>query len=165
MRKIVILLITVLLFAGSGIAGQSLPPDPGKAGKQTLLGIDSDNDGVRDDIQRYIYFTYPDDERTRTALTYIAKQFQELLPQANDRDAALQHATLKARHGECLYYIMGAQSGDARKALKAEILNTEERSSAYILYSNNLAGKILIKPPLKEWKNSCAFDIDVIGKN
>ena len=28
-----------------------LPPDLGKAGKATLKGIDSDNDGVCDDIQ------------------------------------------------------------------------------------------------------------------
>jgi len=34
-----------------------LPPNPGEAGKATLQGIDSDNDGVRDDIQRYIALT------------------------------------------------------------------------------------------------------------
>jgi hypothetical protein len=33
-----------------------LPPDPGAAGKETIEGIDSDGDGVRDDIQRWIYF-------------------------------------------------------------------------------------------------------------
>src|SRR5216683_231714 len=37
----------------------TLPPDPGAAGKATLQGIDSDGDGVRDDIQRYIALTYP----------------------------------------------------------------------------------------------------------
>lgn len=30
----------------------NLPKDPGLAGEKTLLGIDADNDGVRDDIQR-----------------------------------------------------------------------------------------------------------------
>jgi hypothetical protein len=40
-----------------------LPPDPGEAGKVTLAGIDSDNDGVRDDIQRYIALTYPNSEK------------------------------------------------------------------------------------------------------
>ena len=29
-----------------------LPPDPGEAGKLTLAGIDSNNDGVRDDLER-----------------------------------------------------------------------------------------------------------------
>jgi len=50
-----------------------LPPDPGEAGKVTLEGIDSDGDGVRDDVQRYIALTYPDSEKTRLALTQHAK--------------------------------------------------------------------------------------------
>jgi len=58
-----------------------LPPDPGEAGMQTLLGIDSDSDGVRDDIQRYIYFAYPDNEKVRVALTQIAIEYQGLLSQ------------------------------------------------------------------------------------
>ena len=43
------------LVQGSNKRGFVLPPDPGKAGKETLLGIDTDSDGVCDDIQRYIY--------------------------------------------------------------------------------------------------------------
>jgi hypothetical protein len=48
--------------------GGGLPPDPGEAGKATIEGIDSDQDGLRDDIQRYIALTYPDSEKTREAL-------------------------------------------------------------------------------------------------
>ena len=57
----------------------NLPPDPGEEGKKTLLGIDTDGDGVRDDIQRYIYFTYPDDKKLRLGLTFYAKEFQGVL--------------------------------------------------------------------------------------
>jgi len=61
--------LVVLVFTdfvqGNNKSGLALPPDPGKAGKETLLGIDADKDGVRDDIQRYIYFTYPDDKKLR----------------------------------------------------------------------------------------------------
>ena len=32
----------------------NLPPDPGEAGKLTIDGIDSDKDGMRDDVQRWI---------------------------------------------------------------------------------------------------------------
>lgn len=35
--------------------------DPGEAGKETLLGIDSDNDGLRDDMQRWLNSEYSDD--------------------------------------------------------------------------------------------------------
>lgn len=33
--------------------------DPGSAGKSTLIGIDADRDGVRDDVERAIFFAYP----------------------------------------------------------------------------------------------------------
>ena len=140
-----------------------LPPDPGEAGMQTLLGVDSDSDGVRDDIQRYIYFTYPNNEKVRMALTQIAIEYQGLLSEASDPDAAFNHATRMARHGECLFYIQGEASLDARAALKAEILNTRERSIAYITYSNELGGEIILGAPVQDWKNSCNFDVDSIG--
>lgn len=140
-----------------------LPPDPGEAGKQTLLGIDSDNDGVRDDIQRYIYYTYPDEEKARLALTEVAKQFQILLTQSGDPIAALDNATKNARHLECLYFIKGEIAGDITTALRAEILNTRERSLAYIQYNDSLAGTIIEGRSLADWKSSCAFDIDAVG--
>lgn len=139
-----------------------LPPDPREAGMQTLLGIDSDSDGVRDDIQRYIYFTYSDNEKVRMALTQMALEYQGLLSQASDPEAAFNHATKMARHGECLFYIQGEASLDARAELKAEILNTKERTIAYINYNNALGGAIIIGAPVKKWKNSCNFDVDAI---
>jgi hypothetical protein len=140
-----------------------LPPDPGEAGMKTILGIDSDSDGVRDDIQRYIYFVYPDDEKVRMALTQMAIEYQGLLSEASDPDAAFNHATRMSRHGECLFYILGEASLDVRSALKAEILNTRERSIAFINYSDSLAGEIIFGKPVKDWKNSCNFDVDAIG--
>lgn len=143
--------------------GVNLPPDPGAEGKKTLLGIDTDGDGVRDDIQRYIYFTYPDDKKLRSGLTYYAIEFQGVLKDANDREAAYIHANKMARHGECLFYLKGEESIDIRRALRAKILNTRERSMAYIKYSDNLGGRIISGAPQKEWKDSCSFDVDDTG--
>ena len=150
-------------FAQGNNSGFVLPPDPGKAGKVTLLGIDTDGDGVRDDIQRYIYFTYPDDKKLRLGLTYYAIEFQGVLKDANDREAAYDHANKMSHHGECLFYIKGEESIDIRRRLRAEILNTRERSIAYIKYSDNLGGRIIRGAPQKEWKDSCSFDVDGIG--
>ncbi len=140
-----------------------LPPDPGQAGKQTLLGVDSDTDGVRDDIQRYIYFTYPSEEKVKLALTEVAKQYQTLLLESNDPDAVFNNATKMARHGECLDYIKGEVATDILAELRAEILNTKDRSLAYIKYSNNLSGESILGRPLADWKNSCNFDVDAVG--
>lgn len=128
---------------GNNNSGFVLPPDPGKAGKETLLGIDTDGDGVRDDIQRYIYLTYPDDKKLRLGLTYYAIEFQGVLKDANDREAAYDHANKMSRHGECLFCLKGRESIDICRALRAEILNTRERSIAYIKYSDNLCGRII----------------------
>lgn len=54
----------------------NLPPDPGPAGKQTIEGIDSDKDGVRDDVQRFIAEHWGHSERTVAVLTNIAKAKQ-----------------------------------------------------------------------------------------
>jgi hypothetical protein len=140
-----------------------LPPDPGEPGKETLLGIDSDSDGVRDDIQRYIYFNYPENKTVRMALTQIAIEYQTLFSQAGVPDAAFNIANRMARHGECLFYILDEASLDAHAALKAEILNTKERSIAYINYSDSLGGEIIMGAPVKKWHKSCNFDIDAIG--
>jgi hypothetical protein len=34
---------------------------------------------------------------------------------------------------------------------------------AYITYSDNLGGRIIRGAPQKEWKDSCAFDVDDTG--
>lgn len=144
-----------------------LPPDPGEAGKQTLLGIDSDNDGVRDDIQRYIHFTYSNEKKVRLALAQIARDFQRLLPDAADPDLALENVKKLNNSRACLSYIKGG----ARIAMKldfaltAEILNTKARSFTYISFNNSLAGKTTTLPPLEEHKNCCLFDVDNVGGN
>ncbi len=142
-----------------------LPPDPGVAGKQTLLGIDSDNDGVRDDVQRYIFIRYPNDKKLRLALTEIAKNYQELLPDSADPDAAYTHVTKLHRSRACLYYIQGGVRNaiDILDGLHAEILNTKERSVRYLGFSNSLAGKTSSIPQYDERKSCCSFDVDSIG--
>lgn len=140
---------------------RGLPPDPGEAGTQTLLGIDSDRDGVRDDIQRYIHLTYPNEPLLRLALREYAKQFQLLLPTADNKDEAYNNARKMSRHRECIHFIRGKVEKHVISGLKAEILNTRDRSIAYIKYSDNLAGQILYSN--SDWNNSCAFDVNSVG--
>ena len=158
-----VVLVSTDFVQGNNKSGLALPPDPGKAGKETLLGIDTDGDGVRDDIQRYIYFTYPDDKKLRLGLTYYAKEFQGVLKDANDREAAYDHANKMARHGDCLWYLKGEEAIDICHALRAKILNTRERSKAYFTYSDNLGGRIISGAPQKDWKDICSFDVEDTG--
>lgn len=63
-----------------------LPPDPGEVGKQTLEGIDSDNDGVRDDLQREIVFMYPERDEVRRVLRAMVKKEQDVITTQGDHE-------------------------------------------------------------------------------
>lgn len=138
---------------------EMLPLDPGEAGKQTIAGIDTDGDGVRDDIERYIALTYPESARTRAALTQIAVALQVALLASNNRDASLAAASARLNAIDCLLFIHGTQTGRARfNELRAQILNTEDRTRAYITADNQLGGQVFEAGI--DTKSLCNFDPD-----
>jgi hypothetical protein len=127
------------------IAGDSLPPDPGSAGQLTLEGVDSDADGLRDDLQRHILLSY-DDPATRSALTVIAKSFQSALLGAADKSASLNEAGRLQRGIECLYSFR-SDAKTTKNILMARVLNTRERSLAYLQFNHQLEGEIFRATP------------------
>jgi hypothetical protein len=137
-----------------------LPPDPGEAGKATLEGIDSDNDGVRDDIQRYIALTYPDSEKTRAVLIQFAKPAQQMLIDAEDKVLTIRHSVAKTHAISCAYYIRPLDAGDIILKLKSQLLNTEARLMQNSTANRNLSGEIL--RGLMDRKSGCDFDPDTM---
>lgn len=139
-----------------------LPPDPGEAGKATLKGIDSDQDGLRDDIQRYIALTYPDSQKTRAALRQFTFAFQKATLESPDEESALHNVERMHRASECLWYIHSENSINIKNAMKAEWLNTLERSRAYLTYNSKLGGHVFGGKDFDEYKTSCTFDPDLM---
>lgn len=165
MKKTILLFCSLLLLPlllgcsdddGKGIPG--LPADPGKAGKKTLEGIDSDNDGVRDDIQRYIAIEYPNSEKMRRVLTDKAKADQALILNAYDKEKVLEINAEQDKTIDCLWYIDPEMASTHRKKLQAEMLNTEERIRAWIKADSHLGGMTFRLPDDK--KAQCTFDPD-----
>lgn len=140
----------------------TLPPDPGEAGKITLEGIDFDQDGLRDDIQRYIALTYPDSRKTREALRQAAAALQKIILQSPDEESALRNTELEARASECLWYIYPDNGSKIDDLLMAEFLNTIERSKAYLEYDAKLGGHVFGGKDIDEYKTSCTFDPDAL---
>ncbi len=140
--------------------GGGLPPDPGDAGKLTLEGIDSDGDGIRDDIQRFIALNHPDSEKLRAALTQYTRGLQQALLVRDDKALALNAASELDRAGECLWFLLDEEAPDIKNELLARILNTVERSRAYLTYNAQLFGGIF--PIASDLKSSCAFDPDAL---
>ena len=164
--------LTATVTAPNGATGQAdstfqlllLPPDPGEAGKATLLGIDSDNDGVRDDIQRYIELNYTNSAKTRMALRQFSKAMNDALANAGDKRASINNAYKTGYAPECLFHIYRELEGTARPAYKindqllAEFLNTQDRSTTYLNYNSQLGGEVFSSTPLKFQSRSCETD-------
>lgn len=133
----------------------ALPPDPGEAGKATLEGIDSDHDGVRDDIQRYIAYTYTPFPETQAALRQYSIAFQHALlsseTQAASRDA--KHYTYLA--WDCIKHFRPSDHSQVVMSLLAEYLNTDERSRSYDLWNHQLSGMTF--EALRGLESSCSF--------
>jgi hypothetical protein len=137
-----------------------LPPDPGEAGKTTLGGIDSDDDGLRDDIQRYIFLHFTDSAKTRAALRQAALALQNIILNSPDEAGALRNTELEARASECIRYICPDDGRRIDNMLLAEFLNTEARSRAYLAYDAKLSGHVFGTRDLDQYKTSCTFDPD-----
>jgi hypothetical protein len=136
-----------------------LPSDPGEAGKATIEGIDSDGDGVRDDVQRFIAVTYPNSEKARSALRQDAVYTQKaLLTQTREQTRALIPEMTRAQ--ECLEYL--GVTDAARKATTAVLINTPERYRAWAADDARTSGAGWMVRDIPEWKTSCVFDPDTL---
>lgn len=136
-----------------------LPADPGENGKETLIGIDSDLDGVRDDVQRYILLTYRHQLSIQLALLDFAKTIQQVFATNLSHSDALKIAEQLAINSQCLHYYSGDAS-KIQKLLKSEILNTDQRITHHLQnYDEKLAGSSieLSSLPLSEHHKLCSF--------
>jgi hypothetical protein len=124
----------------------NLPPDPGEAGKQTLEGMDADGDGVRDDVQRWIYRRYSNEELKRKAMLQYAKALQASIVNVNrDRpEQVRQRAIETLRANDCAYGIFGGidQTSEERRIVDLQILNTQERVIASLTVDAKLSGQL-----------------------
>lgn len=107
-----------------------LPPDPGPAGKVTVGGIDSDGDGVRDDVQIFIDSTWSD-SAARAACTFLSKALQAFLVSGTDKPAALAAAASLNKAIDCLYSVDPDDFGALVDPVEALVVNTESRTRAY----------------------------------
>lgn len=142
----------------------TLPPDPGEVGKQTLEGIDSDKDGLRDDIQREIFFAYPDSERARRALGDIYRTDIQWLENADNPEVlrALEHS--RNKRAACLDDIkqeVGLPPSDRWPHIILFItdveFNTKLRRDVVSKAGSNSMGFVIVTPEESKLGN-CLFD-------
>ena len=175
---ILLIVFAVLVVSGCGgsssgqalseeapVASDNLPPDPGDAGKATVEGVDSDSDGVRDDLQRFIAAEYPDSERQRAAATQIVVALQDQLLSAGNKEQAMLAAARTMRAVECMASLdEDMQVGMAMvQNLQAEAMNTQLRLDAYRLFDEQVWGEVIPSMPLDQQTASCTFDPSLLA--
>jgi hypothetical protein len=109
----------------------ALPPDPGEPGKATLEGIDSDRDGVRDDIQRLIGFMQLSPQQ-RAVMFRLASAMQQTIRRTGTADQTAYLVRNELIINRCLSYLLGEQYSATANGLDAAVLNTIERTKVYL---------------------------------
>ena len=152
------------------IDGHTLPPEPDKTlNNSTLLGIDVNHNGVRDDVERWIYLEmpiqngYPKIERAIGMQE--AKANQMALMDPTNKDDKVNKAMEAASDCWVWYdYIKDSHQygaeGRYSRALKDKSFNTRERLKTYWEYDNTLRGRIFTTTPTLQTKSQCTTNID-----
>lgn len=108
--------LSALLIACGGVdAGQAqtmpvdtfhglvVPPDPGAEANKTVAGVDTNQNGIRDEVDRHIAQTYGADTTKYVAAQALAKAKQLILiTQTTDVNAATAVVYANADSGVCL---------------------------------------------------------------
>lgn len=110
-------------------------PDP-KKNDSTLLGIDLDENGIRDDIQNYILNTYAGNTDLIIAMNKYASTIQANFENISDANLSIIATHEKLKAAECVWSVMVEQGSEIEKAmmetdqLKAISINTKIRIDA-----------------------------------
>jgi len=148
------------------ISGHRLPPEPdAKVNNATLLGIDSNHNGVRDDVERKIYFRYKKPV-IQAFMMQSAKSYTQSLadPIASAKAEATKGAMWK--EGSCSGYLEVVEKIEMPhiegiKFLNNAYMNTKERIRAYIKFNEALSGGSYSIPLPRDYKKeSCDFNIE-----
>ena len=154
------------------VDGHRLPPEPDEdLNKETLLGIDVNDNGIRDDVERWIYLEmeiqngYPKIERAIGMQMGRAAQMALADPSNTDDHV---HKAITASRDCWTYYIysknipFNATRGQFSRALKDKTFNTRKRLATYLKYDRTLGGRIFTSTPTLQTKSQCSINIDTL---
>jgi hypothetical protein len=136
--------------------------DPGEEGQKTLLGIDSDNDGVRDDVQRWIN-EIEKNEKIKKLMKYKAKGIQLTFLHKDNKELSIQHTRESLRAQICLTDLQieaGVPSKeivDRGMILVSMMANTKPRILAKRKVSSNFHGESVSLEPKTTSPQACNF--------
>ncbi len=161
---LVLLFLTSVIYSET-INGHILPPEPDpKINNSTLLGIDSNNNGVRDDIERKVYATYPKAIQ-RAVIMQAFRAKQKMLADPDMVDNARVWEKKITEYIDCTRYLYMYKKQARISRKEASLIsewqfNNKERVEVYIEYNKALSGGVysINKPKLDD----CEFDVEKV---
>ncbi len=148
------------------INGYKLPPEPDETlNNSTLLGIDSNNNGVRDDVERWIYETYKDKHPIHVDIAMQAGRAYKLVLETPERAREIRLQVKGALFCAWYYQNDSYRYNDPILVheridtfVKNKYFNTKDRHDTYKQYDQLLSGGVYNLPRAKQRKALCDFD-------
>lgn len=143
----------------------NLPPEPDvDENNETVLGVDSNGDDVRDDIERQLTFKHHDEPAVLKAQIDRAKGYSELfrLVEADQGEISKEEYLSKIKKASFPRQCIIKYYGGARAALPVlrdlsdSMINTKERLIANHKISEKLSGSMVMRPSNEEITELCA---------
>jgi len=125
--------------------------------QDSLVGTDSNGNGVWDYVEEYVTQKYASSPATVALLNTFARHLQSAIVLADDRAASIENATTMFRSIECLHYLRPTDFGRVTNDVKGALLNNMVRSRAYIHFGDQLAGQVFLARPAATLPASCGF--------
>ncbi len=162
--------ITITVFPILIINGVRLPPEPlPEENNATLVGIDSNDNGVRDDVERAIYTTYPTKIRQQI-LMQSAKGHQLMLADPDGVENAVKWGEIITdKRLACKSYLFRTFdiSFDLKSTdfLENTLYNTQNRVKRYLRYNHALSGGVYGIKEDEIFEGACEFDVsEAVGE-
>jgi hypothetical protein len=151
------------------INGHQLPPEPDPVVNDlTLLGIDVNENGIRDDVERWIYMNYKDKHPVHIDIAMQAARGYKKVLQTPEKAKEI-HAEVNAPI-YCEGYYSKTCASQLNKPIiitehvwqkvSDQIFNTKERSNTYWKYDKLLSGDSYTIPWCSEVRQYCDFNTD-----
>jgi len=154
--------ITISVYPVLIINGHRLPPEPNEEeNNATLEGIDVNDNGVRDDVERAIYTTYPVKIRQQI-LMQTAKAHQLMLADPNGVENAVKwQKVITNKAISCEFYLLDTFNVEMNsKAVafhKNVLYNNKDRVKKYLKYNHALGGGVY--GGYAEVESDCDFNV------
>ena len=148
------------------VNGHLLPPEPDpQVNNSTLLGIDVNNNDVRDDVERWIYETYKDKHPIHIDIAMQAgRAYKKVLE--NPEKAKEIRKIVNAPLFCGWYYQNDAEEFNdptlvherIDTPVESKYFNTKERQDVYWQYDKLLSGEVYDLPKARDRKSFCDFN-------